>query len=188
MDSKIVVGQVKFDADAKRRFLLFYEEFGLMGQGAAAAGVCYVTVRKHLEDDEQFATQFENARQRYRDKIEAEVHRRAIEGVQRYLTCGKGLVYGPSETEFEEVQRPDGTTARVPKMVALKETVYSDHLLLAMARRHIDEYKDRGTVNHQVTGGVLLLPAGQTADEWKRANNAQPLTTTIDGKTGKPVG
>lgn len=186
-ETKLPARQTKFDADAKRRFLLFYEEFGLMGQGAAAAGVCYNTVMDHLEKDEQFAFDFSNSRQRYRDKIEAEVHRRAIEGVERLLTCGKGLIWGPSPTETEEIE-VNGVRKVVPKQVPMTERVYSDQLLTLLARRHIDEYKDRGTLNHQVAGGVLLLPAGQTAEEWKAANNAQPLNkNVIDGKTGKVV-
>jgi hypothetical protein len=162
----------KFDADLQRRFLLHFEQFGLFYQAAEAAGVCGQTVRKCIQEDEEFAERVEEARGKYRDRVEEEVRRRAMEGVLRHVTTGKGLIYIESDTEFETIQTSSGPVQR-PKMVPLMERVYSDNLLLALARKHDPGFRDKQSVDVNHSGGVLLIPSGKSVEDWE-AENARP--------------
>lgn len=169
-----------FDAQAKEIFLNFYREFGMMYKAAEAAGVCGPTVYKHLKDDAEFAAEFEEAKGVFRDKIEQEITRRAMEGVEEYVTTGKGLVYVESTTEFEEVVLTNPKTGeqsieRRPKMVPLKQRRFSDPLLMFHAKRHIPEYREKQQLDINHTGGVLLVPAEQLSpDQWQLQHGQQP--------------
>jgi len=167
--------QYKFDDDARKRFLAFYEQHGLLYQAALAAGVCAQTVKNHLKDDEAFSAQFDEVKGRFRDRVEEEIHRRAIEGYDEYVTCGKGVVMDPNV--------PEGQPARI-----LTQRRFSDRLLEFHAKRHIPEYRDKSTVDVNVTGGVLLIPAGMSAEEWKlKHGNNQGRQPAIDVTPAKPV-
>lgn len=172
MSDKLVRRGV-FDEDARRRFLNFYAEFGMFYKAAAAAGVSGQCVYDHLKEDEEFAAEYEEAKGRFRDRVEEEITRRAMEGVDEYVTCGKGLVYVESETEFETVMTEDGPKQR-PKMVPLKQRRFSDTLLMFHARRHIPEYRDKQQIDVNHTGGVLVVPAGKSVEEWEAENQRPP--------------
>jgi hypothetical protein len=141
-------------------------------------------VRTHLKEDEDFAAQFEEAKGKFRDRIETEITRRAIEGVNEYVTTSKGLIMVESDTEMEHYQ--DASTGEVksrPKLVPLMQRRYSDSLLMFHAKRHIPEYREKSQVDVNHSGGVLLVPAGQSLEQWEKENaRPAPIDVTPERK------
>lgn len=160
----------KFDEKARMIFLRHYEEFGMAYQAAAAAGVCMRTVNNTVKDDEEFALAYEESKGKFRDSIEQEIRRRSMEGVLEYVTCGKGLVFMPDENDIDPVTKQ-------AKLKPVLQRKFSDNLLMFHARRHIEAYRDKSTIDHNVKGGVLLVPSGMSLEEWK-ASQAKPINVT----------
>ncbi|RKZ20174.1 hypothetical protein DRQ50_00010 [bacterium] len=81
----------------------------------------------------------------YRENIEEEIKRRAMDGVDTPVFY-KG------------------------ELVATQKQ-YSDRLLELHAKRHIGAYRDKHTVDHNVTGGVLVVPGmAETSEDWEEEN------------------
>jgi hypothetical protein len=86
------------------------------------------------------------------EDIEAEMQRRGIKGVK--------------EPVFYEGQKVG------------HKRVYSDKLLMALAKRHMpQEYGDHITADVNVKGGVLLIIAPLTTTDWEDAYGPQPTRT-----------
>jgi len=105
-------------------------ETGRYGAAAAAVGCHYNSAYKLRNENKEFATLCDEALELYRGRVAAEIHRRAIDGVDE-------PVYWQGQ------------------LVGYKR-VYSDTLLLAHARARIPEYRDSGpggrtTVNVSAT-------------------------------------
>lgn len=115
-----------FDKTAKSAFV---ENLRITGEPALAAEACgftLATVQKHAQKDEEFGLAGFEALQSYRATIAAEIHRRAIEGVDEPVYQGGDLVGHKRK--------------------------YSDALLLAHAKRHMpNEYGDKKTITHEHT-------------------------------------
>jgi hypothetical protein len=164
--SAVRVYQHKFDKDRQEIFLRFYAETGQHYASAAAAGVCGLTVYTHVKRDEDFKERYEEAKGAFRDKLQAEVYRRAVIGVSRYVVQKGGVVRDPHNPALP-----------------LVEQHYSDNLLLELARRHDPEFRPKQQVEVTHTGGVLLIPAGQTTEQWKESQKARVL----DHNSGEPL-
>lgn len=80
----------------------------------------------------------EMAHEFYREKISHVIHDRAVDGWEE-------PVYYQGEC-IGHVQK------------------YSDRLLELQAKRHCPEYRDKSQVDHNVTGGVLLIPTAPVTD------------------------
>lgn len=140
-------GAYKFDEPTRDMFLrLYLSSGGRIHEVAAQVGVSAETVRLyHRENIEGFGDQFEEVRGIFRDSIEAEIHRRAMEGVPEPVIGGKDR-----DRVVTTVQR------------------YSDRLLELLAKRHIKEYREKQQMDLNVTGGVMLAPARmQSTDDWE---------------------
>lgn len=137
----------RFDEAAQERYLTHLAKTGRKGDSCAAANVCYQTIADHREKNPEFAKLADRAYQQYCAKVESEITRRAIEGVER-------PIYQQGE------------------LVGF-ETVYSDKLLELHAKRHIREYTDRTEVNANVAGGVMVMPAqAMSEDDWESEEGA----------------
>jgi len=142
-------GSYKFDQDARERFLRSYEKTGLVFVSCQAAGVSEETVRAYTRDNiENFADMYAEAKGRYRDSLEAEIHRRAVLGVEEPIIGGKDR-----DEIVTYVQR------------------YSDRLLEFHAKRHIAEYREKSQIELNVKSGVIALQApSASAEEWEAQN------------------
>src|SRR5688572_14466256 len=81
---------------------LFLNHLGRTGNvrlAAEAAGIGRMTVYEHRAADKVFAAQWEEAMQNAADVLEAEAHRRAVEGVQKYVTHKQELVTVPIDKD-----------------------------------------------------------------------------------------
>lgn len=132
-----------FDSAKKERFLQFYAQCGRQVAAARAADVHPATVREHVKKDPEFKAQYDEAYSEYCESLEAEIERRGKDGVLQPI-FHKGILVG-------------------------HQREYSDTLILAHAKRHIPEYRDRHQVDVQHSGGVLVVPGlAKDADEWER--------------------
>ena len=138
----------RFDDRAKAIYLEILSLTGRIGEAAKAAGVVADTVRALRLKDEKFKELHEEALQEYRDRIEAEVHRRAIEGWEKPV-YQKGELVG-------------------------YVTEYSDKMLELLAKRHIPEYTDRVAVDAKHSGGVMVIPqTAMTDEEWEQQEGSK---------------
>lgn len=116
---------------------------GRKHEAAAVAGVSYDTLRMYVNKNMfQLADRVEEAMSDYREAIESEIHRRAIEGVAEPIIGGKDR-----DEIVTYVQR------------------YSDRLLEFHAKRHIPEYRQTQQIDMNVRGGVIAVPAQATTIE-----------------------
>lgn len=125
----------KFDNDVARGvFLQQYARWGRIGEAAAAAGVSTQTVRKAMEDDEDFAAAVMIAEEAYREKLIAHHQDLVFNGTEK-VTYGK-----------------DGN-------VVSTEQIYPIRLIELELKKHDKGYRDRQEVDITHKGGVLIAPA-----------------------------
>lgn len=105
------------DPELAALFLIEYEKCGTIWRAAEAIGKTYKTIQIWKSHDPEFREQMQHSYEAYKSRIEAEIHRRGVDGVEEEIFDRQGNVIGTK----------------------LK---YSDQLLLAMAKRHIPEYRD----------------------------------------------
>ncbi len=125
------------DATRKQKFLDALAEHGIVGEAARAASLhshrgCLATFYREREADPEFAKAWDEALDLARASIEYELHRRAVEGVEKpvfYLGKEIGSV-----------------------------TEYSDSLLLARIRKLDPEYRPQQRIEH--AGTVKIKPLG----------------------------
>ena len=154
--TKILGKEGKFDEVRKRRYLEAMMETGEVETSCVRAGVSRVTVNNHRDKDEAFAAAEQEAYVVFKALvIEAEMKRRSIDGIIKPV--------------FYMGERVDGGKIRE----------FSDMLLIAYAKRHEPAYRDRQTIDHNVTGGVLVLGGGEkNAEDWA----ATEIPSTPDTK------
>lgn len=153
----------KFTSELKARYCEKLAVCGLLAKSAHALGISHHTVETHRREDPLFKQATEQALALYRDSIEQEVHARAITGWQ------EPVVYQGKVSENE-----DGTPVTVLKK--------SDRLLELHAKRHINEYRDKFEGEINIKGGVLVVGAQLTTEQWQEKfggvkhveNEAQP--------------
>lgn len=152
----IRMSRIKFDEQAKGIFLMEYQKWGRMGESAAAAGVSPQTVRKALEDDEDFAEAMLLCENTYRDRLIG--HHQDL------------LFNGTEKTSYD---RNGG--------IVSTETVYPIRLIELELKKHDAGYRDKQEVAINHSGGVLVAPAEMTSiDDWeKRFSKAKDVTPTV---------
>ena len=150
-----VTGGTKFDLDAMGRFCQVYSGSSLMTKAAKAAGVSVSTVRNYIKTNPMFQEMFEDAKMVYRDRIVETVVQRAVDGIEEPIIGGMAR----------------------DQVVAYKR-VYSDRLLELEAKRVEHGYRDKGGVEINTGGGVLVVQAGNMDEgDWEKkygSMEAQP--------------
>lgn len=149
----IRMSRIKFDEEAKGRFLNEFRKWGRMGESAAAAGVSPQTVRKAMEDDEDFAEAMLLCEHEYKDKLIG--HHQDL------------LFNGTEKTSYD---RNGG--------IVSTETVYPIRLIELELKKHDAGYRDKQEIAVNHSGGVLVAPAEMTSiDDWeKRFSKAKDVT------------
>lgn len=121
----------KLTPSNRATFLARVARTGQMAASAKAIGVTETTVGAARKRDPEFDAAVREALALYSDGLEAEAHRRAVEGVDRDV-YHNGKKVG-------------------------KEKRYSDTLLLAMLKRRIPDYRERAVDVNVGQGGVLVV-------------------------------
>jgi len=133
----------------RETFLMHFEENGQKATAAHVAGGTLQQFNNLIKGDLEFAAAFEEAYQRYRDSLEAEMHRRGVKGVPRIKVHQGVIVKDPND-----------------KTKPLVEMQYSDSILLTMAKRHIPEYNDKVTGDTEQAAKVMVVPGGLSEEQW----------------------
>ncbi len=137
----------RFTPELKEKFLEKLATCGLIAKSAWAVGASWRTIEVHRKKYPEFKLAFEQAMALYRDRIEQAVHDRAIDGIAEPIVY-QGMI-----------QEKDGKPVTVTK--------YDNKLLLAHAARHIPEYREKQDIDLNVRGGVLVVGAKMTTEEWE---------------------
>lgn len=152
----------KFNDEAKEIFLKVYSQWGRIGEAASAAGVTTQTVRKHMEDDEEFAEAFYEVEQDYKEKL---------------IGHHQDLIFnGIEKNRYDK----DGNLIETSRD-------YPIRLIELELKKHDEGYRDKREVKLDHSGGVLVAPADVgSIDDWeKRFNSAKDVTPTapmiVDG-------
>lgn len=143
LDRLAAVRQAKQQA-----FLAIYAKIGLIGKSAKAVEITGTTIANWRKDDPEFDAEVARALKDYCERIEREIHRRAIVGTQKPIFY-QGVQCG-----------------------SVRE--YSDRMLELLAKRHIPEYRDRHQVDVSLPGGVLAVP-GMVKDSraWEEEHSGE---------------
>ena len=136
----------KFTPQRLKEYLELLEQTGLKGRSARAVGLHPSSMKRYRASNPEYDDEVELAVAAYRESIEAEIKRRAIDGIDSPVFYKGELVH---------------TTKQ-----------YSDRLLELHAKRHIPAYRDKQTVDHNVTGGVLVVPGvAPTSEDWENEDD-----------------
>jgi len=138
------------------------EVSGRKRYSAIMAGVDPGRMRYYVHKEKALKAREMAAMQGYVELINAAVHDRAINGVERGVYY-KGLRVGA-------------------------ERHYSDSLLLALAKANDPKYREHLSVDANVAAGVLVVQASLDPDAWeKKYVGMRTDTSGIDGVCAKPV-
>jgi len=143
--TKLQAARLKFDDAAKERYLTVLAATGFKTRAAKAAGVSCQTVATHVENDPDFAEAMQGALEDYHARFMEHWDRLVYEGTEEPIIGGK---------DKDEV-------------VATK-TVFPTNLIAMEARRVEPGFKERSEVDIKGGGGVLVVPANASQDEWQK--------------------
>ena len=133
----------KFTPRVQETFLKLYRGNGVINRSSHDLNISPETPRQHAMKHPEFAAAMAQALQDYRDTLEIEAYRRAVEGVEKPVYY-KGVVVG-------------------------QVLEYSDRMLELKLKRHIPEYRDRHTLDVTHAGGVLVVhKAHATSEDWEK--------------------
>lgn len=145
-----------FDRGAKERFLRILAQTGRVQSAADAAGIHRSTAFLHRKQDSEFAEKYTDALERFRDRLEAEMFRRGVEGWD--------------EPVFYRGER--ATDGGEPAVIRK----FSDRMLELLARGNMpDKYRENVKVDADVTQTGVLAVTGEApdVDAWMEAFGGQ---------------
>lgn len=157
--SRIKMSRIKFGDAEKGIFLETFRKWGRMGEAAAAAGVSTQTVRKHIDEDEDFAEALMMAEEEYKEKL---------------IGHHQDLVFnGTIKKSYD----------RNGNLVS-EETVYPIRLIELELKKHDSGYREKQEISHQHSGGVLIAPAEMgSIDDWEsKFSNMRDVTPDDEDK------
>lgn len=134
----------KFDADMRMRWLAIYRLCGQIQRACHEVGISPSTVRSLLKNDPDFKDAVDEAYGDFKEQLERELLRRAVMG-------------------WEEPVFQQGVLAGTIRK-------YDSRLLELAIKRHLPEYKESFNVDHNVSGGVLVVPQIESKDDWEKQN------------------
>jgi hypothetical protein len=136
-----------FDDIVKNTFLESVRRTGLVTKSAKSVGTNMRRVRAECDVDKDFEFEFQDALTEYAESVQAELHRRAVVGVEEDVYF-QGTVCG-------------------------SKTNYSDALLTTLVKAKSPEFREKLSVDTTIHGGVLLtLPQAPNPTAWIEAANA----------------
>ena len=143
-------------------YFAFLETSGRKRYSAIMAGVDPGRMVYYMTKEKVLKAQEIQAMQGYCELIDAAIHDRAINGVERGVYF-KG------------------------KRIAV-ERHYSDALLIAMAKANSPKYRDHLSVDATVAAGVLVVQASLNIDEWEEKYvGVRTDKSGLDAGSKKPV-
>jgi hypothetical protein len=144
------------DENQRIQFFAVLAVSGRPLEACFAAGVPFRDVKKLQKSDPEFAYRYEESMLRFCETLQAEAVRRGRDGVDEPVFGSLGGNMG---------------SGRIGE-----KRVYSDQLLMMELKRRDPSYRERMTVDANLTGGVLVVgPVAKSTEQWKKENeNAVP--------------
>ncbi len=153
------MGMLKLDARAKVKFVEIYMATGRLAHTAGLLGFSSSTLRDHRKSDTEFDENVKEAYALFRDMLEAEAKRRAVDGWDEPVFY-KGEICG-----------------------SVKK--HSDRILELMLKRHIPDYREKVAIDANVTYGVLVVPPVSESNEaWQAQYGNKGEIGDANDKTG----
>lgn len=154
------------DPSGVYRCLEVYATTGSIKRCAEALGCSVGAIYMRRSQDAAFKAAMEEALECYRDILQTEAHRRAVEGVDR-LQFDKtgGMIRYPNDY-------PDTELAGKPYV----EKEFSDNLLVRLLKKYDPGFRDKLEVNKTIRKAVLIIPGASdpaTLQAALREHNAQ---------------
>lgn len=151
--SRIKMERIKFDDKAKGVFLDEYRKWGRIGEAAAKVGVTTATVRRHMEDDEDFAVAFLECEKEYTEKLIAHHQDLVFNGTEKVSYDRNGNIVS-------------------------KEQIFPIRLIELELKKHDSGYREKQEIAVNHTGGVMIAPAEMNSiEDWEsRFNKAKDVT------------
>jgi len=126
-------------------FLSVIAETGRIMDACKSAGITWAEMDLARKQNRKLSDAFDEAMEIYKDTLRAEVHRRGVKGVERPI-----YYKGQRIDQGESIE-------------------YSDRLLELLVKRHCPEFREKVSVDHAVTGGVLVLGGTiETIEDWSK--------------------
>ena len=147
-----ITAGTKFNEMSRGIFLREMAEHGRKSTAAMAAGVSVTTANWAIKNDEDFNEAVAHCQLIYHDRIIAHHQDLLFNGIEKIRYDGKGNVID--------------TTREYPiRLIELE------------LKKHDDGYRDKREINMNVSGGVLIAPAGMTIEEWEKKHG-----TVVEGE------
>ncbi len=147
-----VVTGTKFDEVRRGIFLREMAEHGRKSTAAMAAGVSVTTANWAIKNESEFNEAVAHCQLIYKDRVVAHHQDLIFNGIETHRYDSKGNLL---QTTRE----------------------YPIRLIELELKKVDDGYRDKREVNMNVSGGVLIAPAGMTIEEWE-TNHGK----TVDGE------
>lgn len=149
--------------DKMELFFSYLEMSGRIRYSAIMAGMEPWQVSKAIKESQELQERKLDALKGYCELIDAEIHRRAIDGTN------KGVYFKGRRVATEKV--------------------YSDRLLELLAKANDPKYRDKMQVDANVKAGVLVVQASLDPDDWAKQYSKSVDSGEIpDGKTDSDEG
>lgn len=133
----------KYDEEVRDRIAGEYAKHGRIGAASRAGNVTTSTVKRWLQERQDFAVAMAEANEAYRDKL---------------IEHHQNLVFNGTVKE---------TYDRQGRLVG-KETIYPIRLIELELKKHDEGYRDKREVDMNVRGGVMIAPAEtKSVDDWE---------------------
>ncbi len=142
----------KFDEVRRGIFLREMAEHGRKSTAAMAAGVSVTTANWAIKNEPDFSEAIAHCQLIYKDRVVAHHQDLLFNGVEKVRYDNKGAVVE--------------TTREYPIRLIELELKLVD-----------DGYRDKRTIDMNVSGGVLIAPAGMTIEEWEKKHGQ-----TVEGE------
>ncbi len=145
--------RIKFDDKAKGVFLDEYRKWGRIGEAAAKVGITTATVRRHMDDDEDFAVAFLECEKEYIEKLIAHHQDLVFNGTEKVSYDRNGNIVS-------------------------KEQIFPIRLIELELKKHDSGYREKQEIAVNHSGGVMIAPAEMSSiEDWEsRFNKAKDVT------------
>lgn len=134
---------IKFDDNAKLKFLKELDRTGKIGLACQVAGVSTTSWRTHARKDPKFLEAVEHTIKVFNESRAAQIEKQAIDGFRE-------VIFGPNGEKA--YRRRYETQLRVMVLKAADKELYADH----------------STVDVNVQGGAFIIPATLNPDDWEK--------------------
>lgn len=151
---------VRVNNEMKERYIQLVAETGLLAKSAIALGSTRESMDYHRSKDPVFAEAVQEALEVFRDGLEQEIVRRAVQGTDEDVYY-QGSVVGQKKN-------------------------YSDYLLLALMKRHRpDQWKENAGGGQTVNAGVLVVNNSTKQDQGSWEEKYGQKTVEVVDESGR---